>query len=233
MALNPNTIKALFGKLAPYADDVAKGVANYGDDAARLVTDYGDDVVDDFTRLTSYVNRHNAKSLDVPTPVKTALQAGKLNDLGFSNTPPQGVLAKLHSALDDVPVDDYTRYKTDRLFNNAVDNAGWRGNVVEDVATTDWLGQGRAAEFNSWNGPVSYVHPENGVSVRVPEIPLSSVVSTSSVRRPHKNTALARWFESVKGDPSRAYDDGVRDVISKATPFDEDLYFSQFDDLPF
>lgn len=43
MGLNPNTIKALFGKLkpaakavAPYADDVAKGVANYGDDVLRV-----------------------------------------------------------------------------------------------------------------------------------------------------------------------------------------------------
>jgi hypothetical protein len=43
MALNLNTIKALFGKLAPMADDVAGVVANYGDDAARLVTNYGDD----------------------------------------------------------------------------------------------------------------------------------------------------------------------------------------------
>lgn len=43
MALNPNTIKALFGKLAPYADDVAKGVVNYGDDVARAVVPYADD----------------------------------------------------------------------------------------------------------------------------------------------------------------------------------------------
>lgn len=44
MAINPNTIKALFGKLAPYADDVVEGVANYGDDALALVADKGDDV---------------------------------------------------------------------------------------------------------------------------------------------------------------------------------------------
>lgn len=43
MALNPNTIKALFGKLAPMADDVAGAVANYGDDAARLIGEYSDD----------------------------------------------------------------------------------------------------------------------------------------------------------------------------------------------
>lgn len=45
MALNLSKLKALFGKLAPYADDVAKGIVNYGDDAARAVANYGDDVV--------------------------------------------------------------------------------------------------------------------------------------------------------------------------------------------
>ena len=44
MAINPKTIKALFGKLAPMADDIAAGVAKYGDDAARAVANYGDDV---------------------------------------------------------------------------------------------------------------------------------------------------------------------------------------------
>lgn len=44
MALIPQSIKALFSKLAPYVDDVAKGVANYGDDVARGVATYGDDI---------------------------------------------------------------------------------------------------------------------------------------------------------------------------------------------
>lgn len=51
MALNPTTLKGIFGKLKPaaktianYGDDVANAVVNYGDDAAKALTTYGDDV---------------------------------------------------------------------------------------------------------------------------------------------------------------------------------------------
>lgn len=45
MAFKLSNLKNLFRKLIPYADDVAKGVANYGDDAAKLVANKGDDAL--------------------------------------------------------------------------------------------------------------------------------------------------------------------------------------------
>ena len=69
MALNPKAIKALFGKLAPMADDVAGAVANYGDDAAKLIATKGDDVlrvankVDDFMP-TNGIWKHIDDDLD-------------------------------------------------------------------------------------------------------------------------------------------------------------------------
>ena len=71
MALNLNTIKALFGKLAPYADDVAGAVANYGDDAVRGIANSADDVVDAFIEtgplgnsITHYMNTPGRIDID-------------------------------------------------------------------------------------------------------------------------------------------------------------------------
>lgn len=132
MALNPNTIKALFGKLAPYADDVAEGVAKYGDDVAE-----------DLTRLSAYVSKQNARAPEVPLPVKTALQAPTVNSMGLPLNEPSGVLSKLRDDLDDLPGNSYTKYKANRTFTNALDNAGWRGNVNSMSGVTDWLGTGK------------------------------------------------------------------------------------------
>lgn len=69
MAINPNTIKALFSKLGgaakkalPLADDAAAAVANYGDDAARMAFANVDDLAaataqsDDIANIISKEN---------------------------------------------------------------------------------------------------------------------------------------------------------------------------------
>lgn len=55
-------LKKLFGKLTPYADDVARGVSNYGDDALRLASNYNDNA----TRLLD-----NARIAQIPTTSNT------------------------------------------------------------------------------------------------------------------------------------------------------------------
>lgn len=52
-------LKKLFGKLTPYADDVARGVSNYGDDALRLASNYGDEALDYGLDIASAVNRYD------------------------------------------------------------------------------------------------------------------------------------------------------------------------------
>lgn len=88
MALNPKTIKALFGKLAPYADDVAGAVANYGDDALRLASNYGDDAA----RLVGEYGDDAANAL------------GKVNTRFLDAGPAS--LEDLHASLKGAPLPD-------------------------------------------------------------------------------------------------------------------------------
>ena len=211
MALTPNTVKALFGKLAPYTDDVAKGVVNYGDDVAE-----------DLTRLSAYVSKQNARAPEVPLPVKTALQAPTLNSMGLPLNESSGVLSKLKGALDGIPGNSYTKYKANRTFNNALDNAGWRGNVNSMSGVTDWLGAGKLDDdLYAWGGPRTFAVPKNRVSINVPDLPLDTVVDFGDFRRPHKNTALGKWFDKIKNDPSRLYDDSVYDIRNANNIFNE------------
>lgn len=150
------------------------------------VANYGDDVADDVARLSTYVSKHNATSPNVPQPVKTALQAGPLNDFGFSNTPPQGVLAKLYNSLDDVPTDSYKRHVADRTFHNAVDNAAYRGNAVPNAIFTNQLGPQSLHSTDTGIGPDDVWYEFGPGTIKVPDISRSGLVSTSKELRPHK-----------------------------------------------
>lgn len=98
MALNPNTIKALFGKLTPYADDIAKGVANYGDDAARLAANYGDDVATSVAKQSDNV----AKSLIADNAGRAAMSADLLDDAFLDALEDIPRNATLTDAFDDL-----------------------------------------------------------------------------------------------------------------------------------
>lgn len=251
MSLNPNTIKALFGKLAPYADDVARGVANYGDDVARAVTpyvddaagliadnagraamspellsdskldfvdalsdsplfkragsSYADDVADDTARILRYMNTQSAygsypyHKYQSSPPIRNALSATEYYDRGIPTMvlPKDGVIKKAYDyAAGNLPESAKSRELFDLLFN-ATESAPIVGT---NYTAPDVSALGRSAmEFDPYTGDVTSVKPLLG-SVRLPSS-LSAdqlVIETPDFIRPHKNTALGRWFEKQR-----------------------------------
>ncbi len=187
MALNPNTIKALFGKLAPMADDAAKGVANYGDDALAAVGK-PDNFLDGVTFLDDFA---------IPNGPRTAQQQLK-DELLFKRSP---------GALDVVD--------TPNLPSIVPDGHVWEMWGGENVAkrihsydspyfggfprSTQYLGD----VFGDLGEGLVPSSPQN--AIKVPEIPTSQLVAQTPKYgarddlhvvglRPHKNTALGRWF---------------------------------------
>lgn len=218
MALNPNTIKALFGKLAPMADDVAGAVANYGDDAARLIGEYGDDVAADTSRLLkkyTYGNEGN--------PVlNTGLQKRLVYDNGIPvlAEPSGGVLSKAY---------DY-----------AFKNAGPKG--FKDVthamnsAVAPTYSFGEMVDALGPHGTYDTYFAEHIGSPHVGAVPLSTNMRLSDLVhegdgyvRPHKNTALGRWFEKARSTPSKTIQYDYR-IGPEKQPFEFKGYV---DELPF
>lgn len=202
MALNPNTIKALFGKLAPYADDVAKGVAEYGDDAARLVANYGDDVAEDTSRILSYVNKQSQygpypyHKFQKSPAIRNALTATELYDGGFpvANVPNGGILKR----ASDYVMDNVSEFDTrDKVWDGlwqAVDSAPITEYSDGALKQVDFLGPANLRYTDL--GDVSKALPEAG-SVSTPSIDMRGLVNEDpGLIRPHKNTALGRWYDA-------------------------------------
>lgn len=202
MALNPNTVKALFGKLAPYADDAARAVANYGDDAARLVANYGDDVAEDTSRILNYVNRQSQygaypyHKFQKNPAIRNALTATELYDGGtpVAVVPNSGVLKRASDYVMDNVSDFDTRDKVWDDLWKAVDSAPvteYSDGALRQVA---FLGPANLQYTDL--GDVSSAVPEAG-SVSTPNIDMRGLVNDASgLIRPHKNTALGRWYDA-------------------------------------
>ena len=164
MALNPNTIKALFGKLAPYADDVAGAVASYGDDAARAVANYGDDVADAIKIGTNPSARKAIQDVNTNTvfdmfeqPI-TSVDGVKINDRWFSH-PGIELNKQYHDFMYDMYWDSF-----DGPFEDYVGN----DTKITKAAMLDRIAKGA----RSYDAPVSL----------------------NVDKRPGANTALGRWY---------------------------------------
>lgn len=202
MALNPNTIKALFGKLAPMADDVAGAVANYGDDAARLVANYGDDVAEDTSRILNYINKQSRYGAYPyhkyqPSPaIRNALTATEVYDGGFpvATIPNDGVLRRASDYVLDNVSDLDTRHRVWGGLMQAADSAPITNYADGALRKTNFLGPAKVKATDL--GDVASAIPELG-SISTPDISMSNVVwSDPGLIRPHKNTALGRWYDA-------------------------------------
>lgn len=173
MALNPKTIKALFSKLAPYADDVAKGVANYGDDAVRLIGEYGDDVAegivkygDDVVKIgTNPASRKVVQDVNLNTvfdtfeqPI-TRVDGVKINDKWFSH-PGIELNRRYHDFMDDLNWNAFYGTFEDYVGNN---NAFTKADILERILRGD----------RTYDEPTRIIDP---------------------LKRPGANTALGRWY---------------------------------------
>lgn len=199
MAFNLS-LKALFSKLkpaaravAPVADDIAKGVANYGDDAAKLAANYGDDAL----RAVDKVDDALA-GFDLTVP--TAQQRLK-DELLFKRSPASLDVSEVVELPSVVP-DRYPRFDSaaSRLAHYNEPGGAW-GRFPK---TTRYLGD-VAGDI----GLGKLVPGDIGETIRVPELPTSGLVVQGPTLelfeapiglRPHKNTALGRWFS--KNNPN-------------------------------
>lgn len=182
MALNPNTIKALFGKLAPYADDVVKGVANYGDDAARLVANYGDDAA-------RAVANYGDDALAV---------ADKVDDLPFVGTRPdvrrpvQDVNVNTYFDMFEQPITEVDGVKIDDKWFT---HPGTELNKKYHDYMFDMYWDDFEEPFESYVGDPNPFAKANILDhfargTRTYDAPMSSNVG----KRPGANTALGRWY---------------------------------------
>lgn len=171
MALNPKTIKALFGKLAPMADDVAEGVVKYGDDVVK----YGDD--------TMKVLYGDPDGLGFST-------LGDDLGLGFSNAKVDPrALPNLSGYVETGPLGDEIAF-----FDNLQNTVGINGkrytypyryspqNALKESLLDKRTGLGKP--------PI----PLEEAQVLGQPFDVSQLVEHGIGYRPHKNTALGKWY---------------------------------------
>lgn len=191
MALNPKTIKALFGKLAPMADDVAEGVVKYGDDVAE-----------DTSRILNYVNKQSQYGaypyhrFQKNPAIRSALTATELYDRGIpvANVPNGGILKRASDYVMDNVSDFDTRDKVWDGLWQAVDSAPITEYSDGALKQVDFLGPANLRYTDL--GDVSKALPEVG-SVSIPSIGVQGLVNEDpGLIRPHKNTALGRWYDT-------------------------------------
>jgi hypothetical protein len=190
MALKPGTIKALFGKLATNADDIAR----YGDDVMDVARPYADDVAEDTARLLDYYNSQSKWNRNpyfgkyVESPIlQNALQGstGYYGGVPVDRFPSGGVLAKAYDYADYSPslakkMDDAMLAAPElNTSNNTIDFLG-------DFSYSDDYYGDAPTMLRGWD------------TVDVPALDKSGLVKEfeygDSLIRPHENTALGRWF---------------------------------------
>ena len=167
MALNPKTIKALFGKLSPYVDDAAK----YG--APKFV--HGTDAVTkDMYRILKGVDPDALPVKNAGNVLKKAL------DINPSIQPSSYI--ETNPSLRDYNQKFWTFHK------NAIPPKAYT-TVPETVSKLgdDVLREGFT---RTWENPTS-----SGISLPAPLPTKELVVSGESVL-PHSNTALGRYYRS-------------------------------------
>lgn len=127
-------LKKLFGKLTPYADDIARGVSSYGDDALRLASNYGDEALDYGVDIASAVNRYdddvarafNSNNLDVMN-----ITPSTYRDMDFMT----GTFPPPYKKPSYAPsAEDQDWLTQDMLSRGELDNVG---SLLERVPTTN------------------------------------------------------------------------------------------------
>ena len=228
MAFNLAALKGLFSKLKPaakavanYSDDIARGVANYGDDIAGVVANYGDDAAkalttygDDVARNIDFVDASGNLNLESPGlnirgkqfhwPTGNSSQDRLKASLMDARSPASWDVRDI-SPLPSVVEDSMD---ASQALDNFTEIGGPWGGVP---STTSVLGDVRG------NIGVDDIVPGGvaGTFVQTPELPTKDLVMQDTTGfglgyldefglRPHKNTALGKWFE--KQVPSYRWD---------------------------
>ena len=189
MAFNLSALKALFSKLKP----AAKAVAPMTDDIARLGANYGDDALaiankaDDFFPTDGTWEPVPGLNLEEFVPRKLPKNISNYPDPDFS-------FPSTTSVLGDVMLDT-------RRVGPGTDGV-WD---IETVLNPHYM----------FNQTLSKPLDTSGMVIQTPELlrglDYQDVDNFAFGIRPHKNTALGRWF--AKNNPNYGFD------------MEEDFYF--------
>lgn len=211
----------LFPDGFPNPDDVAKGVANYGDDAAvaakRALIDDNDvdaywDMIADASGTTynPVFKTINVRGKDIHVPLPTA---EALDEAGVLT----GAAGFKERMLNDVLKPDYDRIYGDSWSwgpEYSVESVGRYGENIpnfptltnavrafEEYGLDDTFGGDVYAASNAYNAARASLQSRLNTAASMPEgwVPIDEWHSTGY--RPHKNTALGRWYAAARKLP--------------------------------
>jgi hypothetical protein len=218
MAFNLGALKALFSKLkpaaravAPVSDDVARGVANYGDDALRAVGKVGD-----FLPPATVAN-----------PIVLAILKERLVDkrLPYDHfthvEPPAAASEEIGEFING--------FNEDPLWGRFPRSTKTLGNVATDLYDND--GVVPIGDDNIW-----LRKPIDTSQLVVDSLRPRGRFDKQFTLRPHKNTALGRWYDKQVQEEAMIKDSFLyNDPISPLFDLDEFYKGYTFDDgtLPF
>jgi hypothetical protein len=182
MAFNLGALKALFSKLkpaakaiAPVTDDVANAVANYGDDALAIA-----DKADDFFPTDGIWKPVPGVDLEEFVPRKLPKNISYFSD-------PDDSFPRTTSVLGDVVLDT-------RKVGPGIDDV-WD---IESVLNPHYI----------FNQKLDKPLDTSGMVIQTPELlrglDYQDVDEFAFGIRPHRNTALGRWF--AKNNPNYGFD---------------------------
>lgn len=230
MAFNLSSLKGLFSKLkpaakavAPVADDIAKGVVNYGDDAAKLVTNYGDDALNVANKVDDFVPD---RTFEFTNPFGQAVSADyskpgvwNIDGKTFHDVPENSLLTN-----QNVLKEELLNKRTGREYLNAVPREG-----------SDVKFLGDATQLFDYDNREMFKRGD-GFTITLPyHMPSEDLVYDYTTLRPHKNTALGRWYDEAMFEKMAKDSFLYNDPISPQ--FDLDAFYRgiSFDDgtLPF
>lgn len=193
MALSPNTIKALFGKLAPYADDAAVAVANYGDDVARAVVPYADDAAKAVTNYGDDVARAIATTppASVANPKDLASLKERLVDKRlpydhFTHIEPPAPASEIAGKF----INDFSE---DPLWGRFPRDTGVLGTLVTDLGSYEAFQPAKSPA-----GAITIPRMDTSELVVDALTPNSKWGKYEFELRPHKNTALGEWYTAQR-----------------------------------
>ena len=214
MAFKLNSLKTLFNKLAPMADDVAEGVANYGNDIMTLAKNNYDDLSEASKRV-----------FDLGlSPGHSDKFGREVLPMANGNAFIDGKLFHYPDLTEDSPIQDYMKARLMDKHVNPGQNSGVR-DIIKRMPDTPYSAPSWQS-FIPGNTPVlgdvvipnAFIdgfHPANSMSTMLPKridtadlIMQSPELPDASGKvfglRPHKNTALGKWF--AKNNPTYGWE---------------------------
>lgn len=214
-------LKKLFGKLTPYADDIARGAANYGDDALRLASNYGDEALDYGVDLARVVDKYDddvARAFNSNVDIMDITPKGKIAT-GVGSPPPikkplfEGdVRMNADSSLSVLSADDVYNIENDwltqdMLSRGELNNVGTRFQTHSiDLNDLHKAGYGRPDQYGMLHPDVDADIAREYNALRTFDDPYAVLSNPTSLNWGGAEGAqnmfqIRKYIDSVSRDP--------------------------------